>query len=238
MDLLKALKRTTIISAVAVLALGATESRAADHTAVVGHVSASVTGNLAVAEVQPINFGNMTFTNCAPCVGGQTLTLSPDGLRTLGGVVTDGTTLMNGVSNAGTIGATKYETGAQSPGFYTINNTGEGVGTETVYISFANSAGAIMDAQHPINYVDLSNGTDHFYVNGFNFVVDDGVTPTGPSDSGYTTIAALPATAYGTPIALVANKATIRVGAVLTTVAGATGSIGQYTGTFDVMVSY
>ena len=231
MDLLKALKRTTIIAGAAVLALGATQARAADTVDVVGHINASVTGTLAVTELSAVNFGNMAI-NVAGAAGDGVIVLGTDGSRTLT-TGTDALTLLHG---AGINDPSGLATGAQAPGFYTVANGSESA-TATVYISFANEFGAIMDTNHPNNYATITKGGAHFHVNQFNFAVNN-AGGLGPSSSGYTDIAALPPDTQGTPLALSGHSATFRVGATLKTVATDTYVPGLYTGTFNVMVSY
>ncbi len=238
MDLLKALKRTAIISAsVAALALGATQAQAADQTAVLGHISASVVGTLSVTEAGAMNFGNLTVGGCAAnCAGDGSIVLSDEGTRTLTAGASDALGLMYGASQSGIAGPSNLETGGQQPGFYTITPD---VATN-VYVSFANSTGAIIDSNHPNNYVTLSNGAvAPFKVDTFTFESDD-TSGAGPSGSGYTQLAASTNDSYGNYVACAVTGCTIRVGATLHTIAGAAGPVtaGQYTGTYFVMVSY
>ncbi|MBU6476098.1 MAG: DUF4402 domain-containing protein [Alphaproteobacteria bacterium] len=234
MDLLKALKRTTIISATAVLALGATQAQAiTDNVAVLGHISASVQGTLAVAEAGPMNFGNFAIS-CNPCSkGGDTIVLSDEGKRTKTG---SDITFMNGTSAspAGIANGTNYETGAQEPGFYTITQSD---GIANVYVSFSDSTGAIIDSNHPNNVVTLTGPTGQtFTVNSFTFETDN--TGAAAGSSGYTQAAASTHDSYGNYVPCTTG-CTLRVGATLSTsVTAAVYAPGQYTGTYYVMVSY
>ena len=126
MDLLKALKKTTILSGMALLALGATEAKAANQTAILGHISASVVGDLTVKEVSAINFGNMVANGgcpVAPSIAAGTpavnnILLGVAGERTLSGACL---ALTYGATGGGiTGGVTNLGTGGQSPGFYQI----------------------------------------------------------------------------------------------------------------------
>jgi hypothetical protein len=243
MDLLKALKRTIFISGMGLLALGATEANAASDTSVLGHISASVQGNLEVDETSAINFGNFSVTACAPCAGGvnATVVMDAEGHRTtpnnagadkLNLLV--GTDSGDGNDDDGIDDTGHFGTGGQAPGFYHITNTD---GIANIYVSFANNTGSIIDSNHPNNYVSLDKGllTDAFRVDSFVWETDDG-SATGPN-SGYTALAGDTTDIYGkyTPCAAGCN---IRVGATLHAVAAKTPTAGQYKGTFYMMVSY
>src|ERR1019366_5597220 len=193
MDLLKALKRTTIlsaaVSAVAVLALGATQAQA-DSTVggdVLGHISAIVVGPLTVAENQAINFGNFGVICAIPaaCVAdAASILLTDQGTRTITG--TD-ITLINTGAAGGVLDGTNHETGSQSPGFYTIVS-GMG-GTESVYVSFADTAGNIIDdgfVNHPNNRATITGPgiARTSTVDKFSFETDSQAAA-GPG-SGYT----------------------------------------------------
>ena len=236
MDLLKALKRTTIISGTALLAFAATDAHAQVDTSALGHISASLQGTLAVVEAGPMRFGNFAVDNCAPCTGDATLTLSPAGGRTTPNAGTDDINLLVGTDADGggaldsvvTDGVGGLGTGAQSPGFDTITN---GDGITNVYLSFANSSGQIIDANHPDNLVTLSGPVvGAFTVDAFTFAEDDETT-------GYVDAAGGGTDSYGQYVACAAS-CTVRVGATLSTVAGTTPTPGKYIGTYYVMVSY
>lgn len=252
MDLLKVLKYTTLASAVGLLALGATEARAAEQVAILGHISASVQGTLNVKEISAINFGNFSITGAcgttapvAGVAGTDTLVLDPKGARTAAGCIT----LVYGNSGSGLDSThTHFETGGQAPGFYTITGA---INNSAVYVSFADNDGSIVDSTygskgtgstvytHPNNYVKLTGTTANaFAVNEFSFETDDGTAADG--SSGYTQqdSAHWDATANsGNYVTLQGTSATLRVGAKLSTL-NAAPAAGKYTGTFFVMVSY
>ena len=247
MSFLKALKRSAIASAAAgILALGATQANAIQDPSVLGHISLSVLGTLGVTEISAINFGNVSFTGltgCAagPCIGDVTLTLSSQGNRSRAGANTDGMQLLVGVANGandaiGIADGGNYGTGGQAPGFYNITN---GDGITNVYVSFSNNTGAIIDANHPNNYVSLDGPgqLDEFRVRNFTWETDD-AAGAGPSSSGYTGTGNDVTDIYGKYTPCAAN-CTIRVGADLQTVAAKPAPAkGKFTGTFYLMVSY
>lgn len=227
MDLLKALKRTTILSAAAVLAFGATEARALDNTATLGHMSASIASALNVEELSPMRFGNFL----APGVG-STLVLASDGQLTGTGIVP-----LYG-ANATTPGmgtaANAQETASQAPGFFSIV-------TDTiadVYVTFSDNAGNIIDAMHPANNVILTGpgGPSDLTVDTFTFsqntTASTGYAMTAPNVKGGTTNAP-----YGNYIIVTPAGDQFRVGATLHAAAGGEAA-GRYTGTYYVMVSY
>ena len=239
MDILKALKNTTIISGVALLALGATEAQAVDTVDAVGHISASLQGTLAVTEVRAINFGNFSIActggGGSDCTGGATIALSDQGTRVAAAGGADAFTLLHGAG--GVTNGTNLETGAQTPGLFTIANTDS---VSTIYVSFSNSAGAIIDTNHANNYATIAGGTggtQTFKVASFTFESDSSGAA-GPSGSGYTQAAASGSDVYGRNINCGAS-CTIRVGATLTSTAQAGGyGVGRYQGTYNIMVSY
>lgn len=246
MDLLKALKRTTIISAMAVsaaalLAFSATEARA-DAVAAEGHMSASVQGTLAISETSAMNFGNFSLGgDCATsCAGDATLVLSDSGSRSVSGT-SDTITLLYGASSspAGITSGTDKETGAQRPGFFAISGATSGA---SVYISFADSTGAIIDSSydpgiHPGNYVTLGGPVaGAFTVDSFTFETDAGSGTEGTG--GYTQQSGHTTDVYGSYVTLTGTTATLRVGGTLHTVSGKKPTAGHYTGTYYVMASY
>jgi hypothetical protein len=241
MDLLKALQRTTLLTTAAVFALGATEAGAADNVATLGHISASVQGTMAIAETSSMNFGNFTFgaggAACSPCSGDATLVLSDSGLRTTPNAGTDHIVLLYGadaapVGDVGQTGSNK-ETGAQRPGFFAIT----GATATTMYVSFADNTGAIIDSSydpstHPGNAVTMTGPVPgSFTVDKFTFETDTGA-------GGYTQAAPGVTDIYGTSVLLTGATATLRVGGTLHTVATKSPTVGHYTGTYYVMVSY
>ena len=221
--------RAAIISAAALLALGATQADA--QVSGPGHISASVIGALNINEVSTIRFGNFAIS----CAGGtcdalSSIVLSDQGTRTETSAGTDTIMLLNGTT--GIVNGTNQETGFQSPGFYTLNAGGEGSGTQHVYVSFADASGNIVDINHPNNHVYLSGPVANaFTVDTFTFESDTGTT-------GYLQQNPSVTDTYGVYIPLVAGAAIIRVGATLHTAAVATPTPGQYTGTFNIMASY
>jgi hypothetical protein len=241
MDILKALKRTTVISATVLFAFTATEAQAILDTSVQGHISASLQGTLGITETSAINFGNFSVGGgCATtCAGGATIALDQVGNRIRTNTA-DTITLLVGTANgandlAGIADGSHLGTGGQAPGFYNITN---GDTITNVYVSFSNSVGAIIDASHPNNYVSLTGpaGADTFRVAQFVWE-SDSAAATGPSSSGYTATGTDVTDPYGKYVACGAS-CNIRVGATLKTVAGTTPTPGQYHGTYYVMVSY
>lgn len=227
MDPVKALKRAVILSAVVLLAPGVTTAGAS--TTVTGHMSASVVGALNVTEVMAINFGNFAIA-CTHnvCDTASSIVLSDQGTRTATSLGADTIGLLNG----GGVTTGNVETGAQQPGFYTINAGGEGSGTQNIYVSFTDINGNIIDINHPANHVILSGPVPNaFTVDTFTFESDTGTT-------GY--VQQNPATLdiYGYYVPLVNGNVTIRVGATLHTAAVTTPIPGQYTGTFNILVSF
>ena len=220
MDLLKALKRTTILStAVGLLALGATPARALEGTAFLAHISASITSTLNITEVQAMKFGNFAVTAAA-----ATLQLDPDGKLTSSGagivpLYGNGSTQgLDGTHNA-------QETASQSPGFFTVAADVPG----DVYITFADLNGNIIDSNHPSNNATLDGGAGHLWVDSFTFAEDDHTT-------GYVGTASSADAPYGQKVAVGASDV-IRVGATLHKDATAPAA-GRYTGTYYIMISY
>jgi hypothetical protein len=265
MDLLKALKRTTYLTAaasVALFALGATEADAVtEQTAIIGHISASVAGTLNVAEISAINFGNFATSGAcaatvpkAGTVGSDYVLLSDEGARTGHGCLS----LIYGASGGGLDHThTTFETGGQSPGFYSITGA---INNSAVYVSFSDITGDIVDScygsqgsaggtavtngcsvtttyTHPNNYVTLTGPTANaFAVNEFVFETDLGSA--GNGTSGYTVQNAAVSDATGNSVTLVGTSATLRVGGKLTPLVADPIAPGKYHGTFYVMVSY
>ncbi len=155
MDLLKALKRTTIlttaVSVAAMFALGATDARA-DSVSFLAKANASVVGTLGITEVQQLNFGNMSVT-AGSGAATDSVTLAPTGVRTNN----QGThlTLLDGATTGGVTGASNLETGGEVPGVYTIASDG----TDNVYVSFADNTGHLMDPLHGTVGTTSSIGT-------------------------------------------------------------------------------
>jgi hypothetical protein len=244
-------KKLAVVSAVT-LSLTATSAWADDDVAVIAHVSASVSGNLAIHEISALNFGNMTVTSCTPCAGDAKIVMTDEGTRTLTNG-SDTLVLMNGITQTGLASGTNFETGSQRPGFYDITTTDDvtNATTSNVYVSFADITGDIIDTAydplingggsgqtHPNNYVTLSNPTagNCFKLNQFTFETDTGAAANG--HSGYTVASAHTTDIYGSWVPVTGGQATLRVGGTLTTLAGCTLTPGQYTGTFYVMVAY
>lgn len=232
----KVLRTTAIASAVAALAFGSVQSKAADGVAFLGHMSASVTSTLDVTEVSPLKFGNFSVTCAVPaaCTANEaSLTLSFSGARSVTGTAI---TPLVGASHSGVATGSDQETGSQQPGFFDIT-TGEG--QQTIYVTFADENGNIIDNNydnvHPNNHATLTGPTAQtFTVDTFTFDDDD-------SSDGYTT-GGTKATdpVYGPHITTDAGGlARLRVGATLhTTATTAAYSAGRYTGNYYVMVSY
>jgi hypothetical protein len=233
MDLLKALRRTTILTTAALLALGATEAGAAVDTDVVGHISASVQGTLNVAEAYAVRFGNMSVACNTGCLGTATLILTPLGGRQISNVAMhDAFTLLTGGGTSDTNGGghSASGTGAQAPGIYNITG---GIDAATVYVSFADPNGNIIDPTYYPN-----NNTPLTGPGGASFTVDTFTFQTSDKTTGYSGTAEAP-TIYGESLALDASgNATLLVGATLHTVSAGVYTAGQYTGTFNLMVSY
>jgi len=252
MDLLKVLKRTTIIAGASVLALGSTAAQATtDDVAFQGHISASVVGTLSVTEISAINFGNFAAAACgttaptAGTAGADSIVLSDEGTRTKTGCFT----LLNGASQTtpGVVSGSNNETGGQSPGFYTIAN---GDGVTNVYVSFADVSGDIVDSTygskgtgsvvytHPKNYVTLTGPTaTAFAVNEFSFETDSAAATNGTSGYALSHAATWDATTNSGNYVACGATCTLRVGAKLTPLVAAPAA-GKYTGDFYIMVSY
>lgn len=214
----KLLRHTAMASAVAVLAMGAVQSMAAENVAFKGHISASVASVLNVTEVSAMKFGNFKD-------GVGTVTLGPTGTRSKTGTVA---LLHGGV--AGVVGGDQ-ETGSQAPGFFDITTDGS---PANLYITFADSSGNIVDTHHPSNFVQLLGpaGDTHLTVDTFTFAEDDKTT--GYSGTASQTDAV---PAYGDYVAVNGDGTDrLRVGATLHDSGGA--ATGRYTGTYYIMVSY
>jgi len=225
-------KKAAAVAMAALLAFGASTSYA-DSTSAMAHISASVTNVLWIAEVSAMNFGNFALT-CASslCDTQSSIVLADNGLRTATSAGADTIALLNGAAVGGITSGTAQETGAQAPGFYSIDAGTEGTGSQNVYITFADAQGNLIDINHPANHVNLSGPVANaFTVDTFTFESDTGTT-------GYVQQNPSQSDIYGTFIPLVNGKAIIRVGATLHTAAGPTPPPGQYTGTFNIMASY
>lgn len=243
-------------SAVLALAYGAGPSLAAptpfgacvgadgtDCTAELGHASISITDTLSINEMRAISFGN--FATSTPTTS-DTVVLNLDGTRTVSGGFLplhggDG----GGFSGAGTAGG--LDTGAQSPGHYTISGATEG-GAE-IYISFADTSGNIIDmcnsagdcdSYHPGNAVTLSGGgltMDSFVINEAgsdvygHYVINDTSSTQSPGITNPFDPADHTTTLSG------AGAADVVVGATLHS-DGTALTAGKYTGTFVIMASY
>jgi hypothetical protein len=247
MDLLKVLKRTTIIAGASLLAFGATDAQATDNVAYQGHISASVVGTMAVSEISAINFGNFAATGCgttapiAGTLGTDYIRLADEGTRTKGGCFT----LMNGANStpAGVVSGSNDETGGQSPGFYSISNAD---GVTNIYVSFADITGDIVDSggganghyNHPNNYVTLKEGAGAatFGVNEFTFETDASAA-NGTSGYHQGSASTWDSTDLSGNYVACGAACTLRVGAKLTPLI-AIPPVGKYVGTFYIMVSY
>jgi hypothetical protein len=215
MYLLKGLQKTALLStAVAVLAFGASTVKAADTVSDVAHASVSVGSTLSIVETTPIKFGNVTFTSGGIADG--TLTMTPTGVRTIGGANSTGLALLFGSDNSVPSGD---DAGSESPGFYAVSGA---TAAANIYISFAKtgSAAALIDANHPANQVDLTGPA------GIAFVLDTLTFNSSGSDI------------YGNYITTSGGgTATVQVGGTVHTTA-ITATDGAYRGTFDIMASY
>jgi hypothetical protein len=248
MDLLKVLKRTTIIAGASLLAFGATDAQATDNVAYQGHISASVVGTMAVSEISAINFGNFAAAACAAhaapvagTLGTNYIKLSDEGTRTSAGCFT----LMNGAGSTpiGVASGTNDETGGQTPGFYTISNAD---GVTNIYVSFADITGDIVDSgggangtyNHPNNYVTLTpdGSTATFAVNQFTFETDSSAA-NGTSGYHQGSASTWDSTTLSGNYVACGASCTLRVGALLHPLVAAPAA-GKYTGTFYIMVSY
>jgi hypothetical protein len=222
---------TSIITGIALWLSGTAPAAAQEALA---HVNASVVGALNVSELFAIKFGNFAIacTNNA-CDALSSIVLADDGTRTVHSSGVDNVALFNGNGSGGITNGTAQETGSQSPGFYNINTGGETPGSGSVYVSFADVNGDLIDINHPANHVTLSGPlTNAFTVDAFTFESDTGTT-------GYQQLNPSTTDVYGTYVPLPpTGTINIRVGATLHTVAGPTPPPGQYTGQFYIMASY
>jgi hypothetical protein len=258
MDLLKALKRTTIISTAALLALGATEAWAVSGTTTTGHVSASVQGNLAVTEVNAVRFGNFTISCTATaCDGGSTIVMTDQGVRTATNDANDTITLLTATTANGNGGAdlagvsdATFGTGGQGPGIYDITTSDANQDSLPVYVTFATSDGKIIDATYnPTNNVQVigpsgnavANQTNHPYFTFDNITWDQvDQTGSGPNVYNFYNPTAPGSNEYGKSVLLnAAGHAEFQVGGTLHTGTSTSNyAPGKYVGTFYVMVSY
>jgi hypothetical protein len=255
MDLLKALKRTTILSAaisVATLfALGATDAYAVDQVSLLATANASVVGTLGITEVQQLNFGNMAVAT-GTGVATEAVLLTPNGVRTVAHTTGSLLTLLNGHGANGGITegvGGNLETGGEVPGVYTITNDG---GETNVYVSFATADGHLMDSNHGVLGTASTIGTYSVPLTkdngGLNasatpaFAVDQFTFATTTAHSIYTAgTASMPdGTTYQGNYVPCGGGCTIQVGATLhtNTVAALVFPSGRYTGTYQIMVSY
>ena len=224
MTSLKFLKNAAALFAALLSILAAPQAEAVSAE---GHISASVVGALNITELFPIKFGNFEIicTNNM-CDAASSIVLSDQGIRTAHSSGSDTIALLSG-------GGGGLETGSQSPGFYRVDTAGETPGSQNVYVSFADQNGSLIDTNHPANHVFLSGPVPNaFTVDTFTFEGDTGTT-------GYQQLSPSATDTYGTYVPLGNDgTVTIRIGATLHTAAGITPPPGQYTGTFNVLVSY
>ena len=174
-----------------------------------GHDSISVSSAVSLTEESSVRFGNFTVT--APGDSNASIVLDHHGTRT---VYNGGTTMIT-LLNGGTGGTP--DVGAQEAGHYRIAGAGSGA---NIYVTFTDHAGTAISSGNPI-VLTGPVGSNDFYVDTltFNLRGTDGTGSYVTTDSG--------------------GNATIRVGATLHTVSGATTyAPGTYTGTFEVMISY
>lgn len=222
---------SSIIAGIFLLLSGATPANAQEALA---HITASVVGALNVSELFAIKFGNFAVacTNNI-CDANSSIVLGDDGTRTVHSSGATNLSLFNGTGQGGITNGTAQETGAQSPGFYNINTGGETPGSGSVYVSFADQNGDLIDTNHPANHVTLSGPlANAFTVDTFTFESDTGTT-------GYQQLNPSTTDQYGTYVPLPSSgSVNIRVGATLHTTAGPTPPPGQYAGQFYIMASY
>jgi hypothetical protein len=282
---LKGLQRTLLCSALAVLAFGSTPALAIggpafgncvgapsspgpfkDCVTAVGHISASVVGTLSINEMRGISFGNFAVTGAGGgTYPGSTITLDLQGNRVetdSGTPANDAIVLMHGATAGGA-----GPSGAQSPGHYTVTGGSEGntVGTQ-VYISFADSAGnivdtcnpgvgfvgttAVCDTYHPGNNQNITLAgpalshpfyIDHFVFNqGGEDVFGHYIANDGTNGGGVGNPGITNPYGPGNTPTGGAGVVDVVVGARLTDDgSGAAGyPPGKYTGTYNIMVSY
>jgi len=236
MDLLKALKRTTIISGMGLLALGATQAQASQVVDILGHISATVNAALNITENQALRFGSLHVVctgGAGACAGGGYLDLGYEGDRTttvVGGDEIDGLTGQGpaadapgtGFGSGGNTGTT--QTGSQAVGVFTISDGSDGVAGAVVYVSFADLNGNIIDngyatSYYPNNYVTIAGpGGRKFQVDHFAF--QDAGTP--GAANAFTTAGTTEAdNIYGHPTTLSGGVAKIEVKGRITTTGGA-----------------
>jgi hypothetical protein len=212
-----------------------------------GHVSVSVTNSLTINEMRAISFGNIS-KGAAPAAT-DTIVLGTDGSRTATGNFIP---LTNGADASG--GATVGDTGGQSPGHYTIEGGAEDTTATQVYISFADSAGNIIDMcspggpcdnYHPGEKVDLAppaggGASGDLYVDSFvinetgsdvygHYVDNDGDLAAPSSQK--------PFLHDGSVGAAGAGVFDVVVGATLHS-NGQPLNAGKYVGNFQIMASY
>ncbi len=257
MSLSKQLRRTVMASAVAVLSFGAAPAMAADTgafgactgvagtdcTTALGHASISVTDTLSINEMRALSFGN--FAAGTPTAATKVV-LNLDGTRTIDAGFLTGLHGADATNAAGNVNS-----GAQSPGHYTVTGDAEGGATQ-VYISFATAAGApidmcdgpetICDSYYPANNVSLGEGLtlNHFFINQSgsdvygHYIVNAGNVTAGNSASSTPW---KPGTAQGSGHDGGTGGIDIVVGGTLTSDATPV-TVGKHTGTFNIMASY
>jgi hypothetical protein len=254
---LRNLHRALLASAVTMLAFGAAPAMAntpfgncvgllgTDCTTANGHASVSVTSTLSVNEERAISFGNIAKST--PALS-DTIVLTTSGVRT----ASAGFTPLFGASASP---AGNAQSGAQSPGHYTVTGGAEDSAT-AVYISFADASGnpidmctsaGVCDQYHIGNAVKLSGPTgagladltlDSFVINETSNDVYGHYITTGSSVAPGTTSPFLPGAHAATPgVNATAGVVDVVVGATLHG-GGVALKIGKYVGNFDIMASY
>ena len=231
MNLYKHFRKTALLAAVSVLALGALgamQADAADTVADIGHISVSVGSTLSISETEPIRFGNIVLTGTLGTGDGRVV-MTAAGVRTAT-AGTDALALLNGVTNGAGLGTD--DAGSEGAGIYHISGANN---ASNIYITFAQpgSVNALIDANHPANHAVLTNTTDNFFVDTFTFAGFNG------SATGTDAIYGKYVTTDGTGLADIAVGATLK--SVTTVQNGGAAPVyadGAYRGTFNIMASY
>ena len=174
-----------------------------------GHDGVSVSSAVTISEQQAIRFGNFSVTS--PGGDDAYIVLAEDGTRTSHNGASTQITLLHG--SGGT------DTGSQGPGYYQVAHAGA---STNLYVSFTDHAGTAISSCPGGSSIFLNGpiGSGQFCVDSFTF----NLAGTDITGSYVTTDGS--------------GNATIRVGATLHTVSGASYGPGTYRGTFEVEISY
>jgi len=176
-----------------------------------GHDGVSVSTAVTITELETVRFGNFSVLSAGG--GDASIVLNHNGTRTSFNGASTQIVLLYGASQGGIT-----NTGSQGPGHYQVAHAGA---TTNLYVTFTDHTGTLITSC-PSGSIFLNGpvGSGQFCVDSFNFNLT-GTDGTGP----YITTDG-------------SGNATIRVGATLHTMSGASYAPGTYRGTFEVQISY